>query len=381
MYAECMRSILRIGYRSDALGCSIALADIRIAQGRLSDAMRTYEEALQLTVQGEPPLRGTADMYVGKSELHREWNDLRAATQLLLQSKELGEFGGLRQNPYRWCVSMALIRESEGDLNGALDLLNEAERLYQGDLFPNVRPIAALKARVWLAQGRIDDAHRWAEVQGLSAEDDPSYLHELEHITLARVLLAEYQNGRSDRSILDALRLLDRLLQAAEDGGRMGSAIEILVVLALAHAARGDTPAALASLERALTLAQPEGYIRMFVDEGPAMEELLRAAAAREIMPGYSARLLAAIAGERRRRVGEPPLSTTPAAHGLIEPLSQRELDVLRLFDSDLSGPDIARELVVALSTVRTHTKSIYGKLGVSSRHAAIKRAGELGLI
>jgi LuxR family maltose regulon positive regulatory protein len=119
----------------------------------------------------------------------------------------------------------------------------------------------------------------------------------------------------------------------------------------------------------------------MFVDEGPAMEELLRAAAAREIMPGYSARLLAAIAGERRRRVGEPPLSTTPAAHGLIEPLSQRELDVLRLFDSDLSGPDIARELVVALSTVRTHTKSIYGKLGVSSRHAAIKRAGELGLI
>ncbi len=379
MYAECMRSILKIGYRSDALGCAIALADIRIAQGRLSDAMRTYEEALQLTAeQGVPPLRGTADMYVGMSELHREWNDLRAATQLLLQSKELGELGGLRQNPYRWCVSMALIREAEGDRDGALDLLAEAERLYQGDLFPNVRPIAALKARVWLAEGRVGEALRWAEMQGVTTEDDLSYLREFEHITLARVLLAQYESDRAERSIHDALRLLDRLLPAAEDGGRMGSAIQILVVLARAHAARGDTPAALASLERALTLAQPEGYIRLFVDEGAPMAHLLREAAARGIMSAYAGTLLAAFDGEHREPIEESPL---PAPQPLIEPLSERELDVLRLLNSELTGPEIARELVVALSTVRTHTKSIYQKLDVTNRRAAVKRAAELNLI
>ena len=378
MYAECMRSILRIGYRSDALGCSIALADIRIAQGRLSDAMRTYEEALQLTAQGEPPLRGTADMYVGMSGLRREWNDLRTATQLLLHSQELGELGGLRQNPYRWCVSMALIREAEGHLDGALDLLADAERLYQGDLFPNVRPIAALKARVWLAQGRIDDALRWAEVQGLSAEDDLSYLREFEHITLARVLLAQYKSDGTDHSMRDALGLLDRLLRSAEVGGRIGRALEILVVQALAHQAQGQTVAALTPLERALTLAQPEGYVRLFVDEGAPMAHLLREAAARGIMPTYTDALLAAFGGERQAHREESPL---PAAQPLIEPLSERELDVLRLLNSELSGPEIARELVVALSTVRTHTKSIYQKLDVTTRRAAVKRAEDLRLI
>jgi LuxR family maltose regulon positive regulatory protein len=230
---------------------------------------------------------------------------------------------------------------------------------------------------MWLAQGRLSDALRWAEAQGLSAEDDLSYLHEFEHITLARVLLAQYTSDREDRSIRDALRLLDRLLPAAEDSGRTGSALEILVVLALAHAARGDTTASLASLERALTLARPEGYIRLFVDEGPPMAHLLREAATRGIMPAYSGALLAAFEGERQEHLEESPL---PASKALIEPLSERELDVLRLLNSELSGPDIARELVVALSTVRTHTKSIYQKLGVTTRRAAVNRAGELGL-
>ena len=379
MYAECMRRILRIGYRSDALGCSIALADIRIAQGRLSDAMRTYEGALHLTAaQGEPPLRGTADMYVGMSELHLERNDLQAATQLLSRSKELGELGGLPQNPYRWCVAMARIQEVEGDLDDAVDLLCEAERVYNGDLFPNVRPVAALKARVWVRQGRVGQALDWVRGQGLSVQDDLSYLHECEYITLARVLLGLYRRDRADRSVHDALALLDRLLSAAENDGRTGSAIEILVALALAHAAHGDTPAALVSLERALTLAQSEGYVRMFVDEGPPMAALLRVAAARSIVPAYAGELLAALQSQDSMGAGPTHVS---ALQPLSEPLSQRERDVLRLFDSDLSGPDIARELVVALSTVRTHTKSIYSKLGVTNRRAAVQRAADLQLI
>ena len=244
-YAECMAGLRRAGHIADTFGCAIALADIRRTQGRLGEAMRTYEQALQLVPeQGGPVLRGTADMYVGMSEVCRERDDLPAATQHLLRSQELGEHTGLPQNRYRWRVAMARVREAEGDLGGALDLLNEAERLYVGDFFPNVRPVPALKARVWIAQGRLGEALGWAREQGLSVEDDLSYLREFEHITLARVLLARYQGERAEASIHEATRLLERLRRAAEEGARTGRVIEILVLQALAHQARGDIPAA-----------------------------------------------------------------------------------------------------------------------------------------
>ncbi len=168
------------------------------------------------------------------------------------ESKELGEHTGLPQNRYRWCVAMARIREAQGDLDGALDLLHEAERLYMSDFFPNVRPIAALVTRVWVAQGRVSEALGWAREQGLSVSDDLSYLREFEHITLARVLLARYMRDRADHSIREAMGLLERLLQAAEAGERTGRSIEILIVQALAHQAQGDIPAALISLQQAL---------------------------------------------------------------------------------------------------------------------------------
>ena len=268
-YAECMAGLWRTGHIVDTLGCAIALADIRHAQGRLGDAMRTYEQALQRAAeQGGSVLRGTADMYVGMSEVHRERNDLDAARQLLSRSQELGEHAGLRQNPYRWRVAMARVREAEGDLTGAFDLLNEAERLYVSDLFPNVRPVPALRARVLVAQGRFADALAWASERRLSVDDDLSYLLEFEHITLARILLARYQVERAEASISEAMGLLERLLRAAEEGARAGSVLEILVLQALAHQARGDIPAALALLERALALAEPEGCLRIFLDEG-----------------------------------------------------------------------------------------------------------------
>src|SRR4029450_2471303 len=143
--------------------------DIRMAQGRLRDALHTYEQALQRVAEHSGPvLRGTADMYVGVSELHRERDDLSAATRCLRQSQELGEHMGLPQNPYRWRVAMARIKQAQGDLDGALALLKEAERRYVGDFFPNVRPVTALVARVWVAQGRLGDALDWARERGLS---------------------------------------------------------------------------------------------------------------------------------------------------------------------------------------------------------------------
>jgi len=378
-YSDCMAGLRRAGYVADTFGCSIALADIRRTQGRLGDAMHTYEQALQLAAeQGGPVLRGTADMYVGMSELHRERNDLPAATQLLVRSQELGEHIGLPQNPYRWRVAMARIREAEGDLSGALDLLNEAERLYVSDFFPNVRPVPALRATVWVAQERLGEALGWARERGLSAEDDLSYVREFEHIILARLLLAQHKTERAEGSLHEVTGLLERLLRAAEQGERTGSVIEILVLQALAHQMQGDIPAAVVSLQSALTLAEPEGYVRVFVDEGPPMASLLRAAARKAdseetgIARNYVRGLLAAA-----NRTGD----SRPGKQGLIEPLSERELDVLRLLGTDLDGPDIARELVVSLNTVRTHTKNIYAKLGVNNRRAAVRRAEELDLL
>ncbi|MDQ2885782.1 MAG: LuxR C-terminal-related transcriptional regulator [Chloroflexota bacterium] len=395
-YADCMARVQRAGHISDAIGCSIALADIRIAQGRLREAMSTYERALQMaTEQGAPVLRGAADMHVGMSELYAERDDLQAATQHLLRSKELGEFNGLPQNQYRWRVAMARIREAEGDLDGALDLFHEAERLYVSDFFPNVRPVAAVKVRVWVAQGRLNEALDWAREQGLSVADDLSYLHEFEHITLARVLLARSKSGRTEHSILEAMEFLERLLQAAEAGKRTGSIIEILMLQALAQQMQGKIPAALVPLERALELAESEGYVRMFVDEGPPVAVLLaklheharkRSHATSTNVPlAYIERLLARLHGERVQEGTSPAASPTPPAPApaqpLLDPLTERELEVLRLITAGLSNRDIADRLVLAVSTVKSYVNTIYSKLQVESRTQAVARARALHLL
>ncbi|HEU5011984.1 MAG TPA: LuxR C-terminal-related transcriptional regulator, partial [Roseiflexaceae bacterium] len=283
-------------------------------------------------------------------------------------------------------------------LDGALALLDEADQLYMSDFSPNVRPIAALKTRVWLAQGRLGEALDWARAQGLSAHDDLSYGREFEHITLARILLTQYKSERADRFMREAIGLLNRLLEAAEAGARMDSVIEILVVQALVHQAQGNIPAALVPLSRALTLAAPEGYVRMFVDEGPPMKLLIadcrlqiarRANGESNLHTGkllaYIDTLLAAFSGSGAQAGNERTTKDQSEIYNLqsamVEPLSERELDVLRLLRTELSGPEIARQLMVSLNTLRTHTKNIYDKLGVNNRRAAIHRAEELKLL
>jgi LuxR family maltose regulon positive regulatory protein len=316
---------------------------------------------------------------VGLSELQCECGDLEAARQHLLTSKELGEHATLPEMQYRSCVALARIKSAQGDLDGTLDLLDEAERLGIGGAVPDVRPVATLKTRVWLAQGRLGEALGWAREQGLSVEDDLSYLREFEHITLARVLLARYKSDRADRSILEAMGLLARLLNAAEEGDRMGNVIEILVLQALAHQTVGDLPLALVPLGRALTLAEPEGYFRIFVDEGPPMARLLYEALSRGITPDYVRLLLAAFSGEEYGQT-EPPKS--PASDSdLIEPLSEREIEVLQLIAQGLTNREIASRLFLSLNTVKAHTRNIYGKLGVHNRAQAVARARALGVL
>ncbi len=364
---------------SVAISTTVVLADIRLALGHLQEAIHSIEELIQFILdQGGPNSPDEADLHRELSDLYLEQLNLEGAAQHLQISKELGEKAELPVWRYRWCFSQARFKETQNNLNGALELLNEAEKLHIRTPLPDLYPISAMKARIWVAQGRLTKALEWINGQRLAVNDKLSFLSEFDHLTLARILIAKYQNDRSEDTIHEAMWLLDRLLQVAEEGKRMGSVIEILVSQTCAHQAQGNVKSALASLKRALTLAEPGGYIRIFVAEGKPMAQLLREVASQRIMPDYIGKLLAAFEGEKRKNEAKPDLHH---AQPLIEPLSERELEVLMLLRSELSGPEIARELMVSLSTLRTHTQNIFAKLGVNNRRAAVRHAEELDLL
>ena len=377
-FADAMTSLQLAGNLADAISGVVVLADLQIGQGRLREARRILEQAAQMAAaQGAPAPQATGDLYVGLSELLCEHNDLAAATEQLLKSQALGERASLSENRYRWPVAMARIRAAQGDPDAALDWLDQAQHLYLRGFYPEVRPIAAMQARIWLAQGRLAQAQAWAQARGLTVADEPSYLREFEHLTLARLRIAQSRAGQARGAVAETLGLLARLLTAAEAGGRTGSVIEILALQALAHAAPGHVPQALAALAQALAQAEPEGYVRLFVDEGPPMAALLEGAVKGGIAPNYVRRLLAAFGKAAPTAGGPGQLSAAPQ---IPEPLSGRELDVLRLLRTELSGPEIAQKLMVSANTFHTHTRNIYGKLGVKNRQDAVRRAEDLNL-
>ena len=227
-------------------------------------------------------------------------------------------------------------------------------------------------SRIWLAQGKLEAISQWVQDCGLDARKGPTYLHEMEYIALARILLVQ---GRLN----EAPELLQRLLKATEMGGRTSRMLEILILQALAFQTGGTTDQALAALEKALILAEPGGFIRAFVDEGPPMARLLYEALSRGITPDYVHRLLSAFP------ITEPGKSATPenetSESGLIEPLSEREIEVLPLIAEGLTNQEIASRLYLTLNTIKSHSRNIYGKLDVHSRTQAIARAQTLGLL
>ncbi len=388
--ADFQAKLRKIGEIQTLIGITFLLADTRIALGHLRDAESSYQQALSLaTEKGEPLPIGTSDLYRGLGELYVEKGDLDTAAQYLRTGQKLGERTELTNWLHRYYVSLARLKEAQGDLDGALGLLDEAERVQIRNPLPDMRPIAAFKARVWLKQGNLDKAMEWAREQGLSVDDDLPFIREFDYITLARVLIAAGKNDRISGSIDEAIRLLGRLLQAAETGARLGSAIQILLLQALAFQAQGDLLHASTLLKRALALAEPEGYIRIFVDEGEAMRMLIEKQT-RNLDPprrDFSDKILAAFIQPAVALKSHPIGQSAPIGRsglngnsGMVEPLSERELEVLKLLRSELSGPEIARRLIVSLNTLRTHTKSIYNKLGVNNRRAAVRRAGELNL-
>jgi LuxR family maltose regulon positive regulatory protein len=303
--------------------------------------------------------------------VYREWNDMASvrlyAEKLIESSAMWGLAGGVAGGH----LYLAMALQAQGEFPGANRAIADASQVMrQHPLELGTMPwIGATRARLWLAQGKLDDARQWADTRGLSAEGRFDLKHEVEYLTLVRILLAE---GRVD----EATRLLSRLQNAVESTGRYGNLVGVLVLRAMALDMQADTGSALALLEQAVRLAHSEGYIHVFVDGGKRIETLLRVAVSKWREPdlvAYADKLLAAFPDE----AAPPTAGQAPQA----SILSERELEVLRLMAAGCSNQEIANELVIALGTAKRHTANIFDKLDVRNRTEAVAKARQLGLL
>jgi LuxR family maltose regulon positive regulatory protein len=378
-FTQAVASLHAAGSLVDELSGTVVLADLWRAAGRPSKARRLCAQALERAEAGGTPLaRATTELHVGLSEIDVEVQDLASARRHLESAAALADRAAMTESRYRSFVAMALLAQADGNPEGAVGLLDQAEHLYRPGFFPDVRPIAAMKARIWIAQGRLTEAADWARERGVTATDEVSYRHEFDHLTLARLLIAQHRSQQDTGAIDHAAGLLDRLFGAAETSGRAGSSIEIRMLQALAHDAQGHRLQALEFFAEAVALApEPDGYVRLFLDEGAPMISLLHGALHHSVAGDHARRLFSLNANAEAGAL-DPGQRLAPSS---TESLSDRELQVLRLLDSELSGPEIARELFVSHNTVRTHTKHIFTKLNVTNRRAAVHRARERGLL
>jgi LuxR family maltose regulon positive regulatory protein len=345
-----------------AIASAFAVSDMQMILGRLREAenvlLQTIQQAAALGQEAEVV---TAHHHLGLAMIAHERGDEAAFAQSMQVAADLGQHTTLIDWPHRWNRAQARLKESDGEWGAALQALDNAERGYVKNPIPILQPIAAHKARVHIRQGRLGEAKAWERERGLSVKDEASYLGEYEHLTLARIHLAE-------RSFEGVNPMLERLLALAESQKRTGSVIEILLTQALVFQAQGKQ--SLTALERALTLTEPEGYIRIFVDEGEAMRSLLcelKTTPSR----GYVNRILESF----------PQSKIVNPKSKMVEPLSDRELEILRLIAEGHSNAEIGQRLYLAISTVKGHNLRIFNKLQAENRTEAVARARELGLI
>jgi LuxR family maltose regulon positive regulatory protein len=355
------------------------LAQVQRALGRLDAAVQTYEQALNaMAVPGRPPAPTVAMVYVGLAELAYQRNELDKALRYVTEGIALERQFLYGISPTAGLVTLAWIRQAVGDHAGALEAIGEAESTSPAPAGV-LNPFPAQRARLLLAQGDVAAAARWTHETGLHADDEPHYPREPGYLVLARVLLAQQRPA-------EALALLDRLYAAAVAQDRVGSVIEAGTLRALALAAGGQGADAVNALAEVLTLACPQGYVRVFADEGAPMAALLaqligaQRADGPRVPLGCLARLQRAFdVGHTRPapRSGAAPV----AVPGLVEQLTRRELEVLAMLAVGRSNQAIASQLVVTLDTVKKHVSHILGKLGAANRTEAVARARELELI
>ncbi len=374
-FEQAVTSLHAAGAVVDELSGTVILADLWSAAGRPGRARELYRDALRDAAAHRPAAaRAEAEMLVGLSEIDCTAGDVTSAQQQLELADELSRGRPTTESRYRWFVARARVADATGAPAEALQLLTQAQRLYQPGYFPAVRPIPAIQARVRIRAGDLGPVMQWAQQPAVADADEDAYLHAYQHLTVVRLRLAQARAGAAGALDGTAERL-ERMAQAAQAAGRDGDLLEIHLLQALVRQARGDRPGAARALARAWAAApEPDEYARLFLDEGEPVFDLLRDAATQTELAGPARRLL-----ELGADPGRPPAPGT--AGPLAVELSPREREVLRRLDSELTGPEIARTLFVSHNTLRTHTKHIFTKLDVTSRRAAVRRARDLGLL
>ena len=303
-----------------------------------------------------------------------ETNDLDGGRQLAQKGVAITEAGGdLAMLGWSY-ICLLRVLFSAGDFSGAEAIIHKLEKTARQSFMPPwiMNLSRTWQRRIWLAQGRRLNADQWIEERGLDLDGEPTYGHEMDRIVLARILLAQKRVDEINKLLLPQLK-------AAEAGARTARAIEILILQALAAQAARQMDSALTNLEKALERAIPGGFRRIFIDEGPAMSRLLYEALAQGTAPGPASSLLAAFSGAEKARTAAEQHQVSQS--DIMEPLSEREIEVLLLIAEGLSNPEIAARLYLSVNTVKVHTRNIYSKLDVNNRTQAVNRGKDLGIL
>ncbi|HQY31035.1 MAG TPA: LuxR C-terminal-related transcriptional regulator, partial [Thermomicrobiales bacterium] len=371
-YRTGIENLHKLGYLADVVSGAMSLGDMQMVQGRLRAAESEYRQAIDLALaQGEPLLLGTADLYVGLADIQTEHNDLRAAAESLERSFALAESSGLPENQFRRSLAQARLLVADGHFLEALASLDTAGQFSMRGCYPPTRSIAAMRIPILIAMGDRDAAEKWAS--GNAVGEDFGFLRAFELMTLARVWIASGDQFAAKRG----LALLDRVLESARMAHRYGNVLELQILQALGLDQIGEGDAAVNTLTEALVFAEPEGYARLFLDEGPPMFELLRRVPTHSPMAGYAKRLLV----QSRQAAPSPVASGAMFGQAGYEQLTTREVEILRLVASGMRNQEIADQLFIGLATVKRHLANLYGKLGVQHRTEALVRAKEMGLL
>jgi LuxR family maltose regulon positive regulatory protein len=377
-YEDGLRASLTAGNRILAQVLIVDTGDVQTLQGRLNPAAESFREAIGYKYESsqiEIPYASTASTAL--ANIMRELNDLDSALELLDRGIEIGVANKIVDAIANSYATQVLVHLALGDHTSAKQACDEAARMQREipDLEPStVTRTLNSRARCLLAKGEHVEALRYVRESGISIDDEIDYTSEFRQMILARVLIYCGNENSSIKDIKDAHILLRKIIEKTKFAGFVRHQIEALILQALAFHTEGKQDQALSSLSEALELAEPEGYIRIFIDEGTQMQELLGQVEGTDRLMKYVRKLLIAFQTDE----SEGPKSSSQQ---LAEPLSKRELEVLRLLQSELTGPEMAQELVISLNTLRTHTKNIYAKLDVTNRRTAVRKAKELDLV